>query len=150
MVGGVTAAYDLKEGISRDPIGSPWLQVILGKDGKLLPLSRAPSPPAELGVGPDLYKYVYNSPIDNVDPTGLVPEPGCVAGCQRDKEWRDHVIEFGGLLGGAACLTYGLPFSPWCGAGVFSVTMGALHASQAEYDDCVKGCEPEPCPYNNK
>jgi hypothetical protein len=104
----------------------------------------------ELLVGPNLYEYADNSPIIETDPLGLCPcgqkpDPGCVAGCQSDKNWRDHLITAGGLIGGAGCLIITTPtgvFTLLCGGAFAALVNHAFSVSQQEYNDCVNDC---PC-----
>jgi RHS repeat-associated protein len=60
--------------ISRDSIGNPYLAAV-GKNGTLLQRFRWPGAPAESRVGPNLYRYVADDPVNRTDHLGLFPIP---------------------------------------------------------------------------
>jgi hypothetical protein len=111
--GSVQYTYQIASGraewLSRDPIGSAAMVLSLSANGRPYSLKKVPDLNAETLVGPNLYSYVWNDPIDLHDPEGLCGLSPCVKGCIEDAggDWALAALGFSSTTAGTLPKVYG-------------------------------------------
>jgi hypothetical protein len=122
-----SAYYDpgVQRWINRDPIREPGLEVVRHSS---ITKHRSSCIRSEMGKSPDLYEFVHNSTIFGIDFLGLDDcRDKCLAAKQKCEQ--EELEE--------------MPDDPY---EIFGFMLGMAATCWRDYDNCVKGCPPLPCP----